>query len=279
MNGKFRAASLPLRIVSAAIALGLLIMIGVFYQSFGLQVIVALTMVLMVREFLTLSLIPLKAPRTLVVWYAVIAAALFASLLRSHEPLLAVSLLLTLYLSVSIWITRGQLSNDLLLPAISRGLLGLFLCVVFPYFEIQTLRLPFGIQWFCLHLIIVFGGDVAAYFGGISFGEEKLMPNISPKKTVAGAVSGLAGSVILGIGFAHWFLPHTASWQVGLFALVCGFAAQMGDLLMSLVKRVAQVKDSGSIMPGHGGILDRVDGVILTSPLIFGFAFAAETWL
>lgn len=279
MNGKFTAASLPLRIVSALIALGLLVTIGVLYQSFGLQIIVIASVVLMVREFIAMSFVPLKAPKALIVWYALIAAVLLIALLRTTEPLFAFSVLIALYLSVAIWITREKLANEQLLPALSRGLLGLFLCVVFPYFEIQILRLPHGLEWFCLHLIIVFGGDVGAYFGGITFGKVKLMPSISPKKTVAGAMSGLVGSVVLGIAFARLFLTHTQAWQVAIFALICGFAAQMGDLLMSLIKRVAQVKDSGSIMPGHGGILDRVDGVILTSPLVFGFAFAAETWL
>ena len=102
------------------------------------------------------------------------------------------------------------------------------------------------------------------------------MPEVSPNKTVEGLVAGLLGSVVASCIFMGIFLPTVPIWVVGLFALICGCAAHTGDLLVSLVKRVAQVKDSGKIMPGHGGILDRLDGVYMASPLVFAFARFCE---
>ncbi len=279
MSGKFQGASLGARIGSAVIAALVLIVVGWKFREFGLQIVCGLAIILMVREFLKLSLLPLNAPKILVAWYCTVAAALLFGLLKTESPLLILSLSFMAYLTVAIWLTRSRMQNDRLLASLALSLVGLTVCVVFPFLEIETLRLPNGLAWFGLHLAVVFAGDVAAYFGGIAFGKVKLMPNISPKKTMAGAYAGLVGSLVLGVGYAAIALPGKHLWQIALFCLICGFVAQMGDLLLSLMKRVADVKDSGSLMPGHGGVLDRLDGVIVTCPLIYAFAVAAETLL
>lgn len=125
--------------------------------------------------------------------------------------------------------------------------------------------------WILYVLAVVWGGDTAAYFAGRAFGKHKLHPKVSPKKTVEGAIGGLFGS--LGAGFlmvALLDLPLPA-WKTAVFAVVGGALAQLGDLSESLVKRACGVKDSGTLLPGHGGMLDRVDGVIFAFPF---FAWA-----
>lgn len=111
--------------------------------------------------------------------------------------------------------------------------------------------------------------DTGGYFGGRFFGKHKLYPAVSPKKTVEGAIGGLLGSV-LGALLAHvWFLP-SLSLEHGIpLALVAGALGQAGDLGESLIKRSTGVKDSGAIVPGHGGILDRVDALIVTSAVTY----------
>lgn len=111
--------------------------------------------------------------------------------------------------------------------------------------------------------------DTGGYFGGRFFGKHKLYPAVSPKKTVEGAIGGLIGSV-LGALLAHfWFLP-SLSLEHGIpLALVAGALGQAGDLGESLIKRSTGVKDSGAIVPGHGGILDRVDALIVTSAVTY----------
>ena len=141
------------------------------------------------------------------------------------------------------------------------------------------LRLPNGFKWFTFHLLVVFCGDIFAYFGGILFGKTPLMPSLSPKKTVAGAVAGLVGSALVGAVFSFFVFPMIPLWFVAAFCCASAFTAQMGDLLISLIKRMAQVKDSGRFMPGHGGILDRADGIILSAPLFYSFALFVETHL
>jgi phosphatidate cytidylyltransferase len=129
-----------------------------------------------------------------------------------------------------------------------------------------------GVNWFFFMLIVVFFGDTFAYFGGRWFGRRKLYSNISPNKTWEGALGGLFGSCFGGVIFGATIFQQVPWYKFAVFCLVCGAVGQSGDLLMSLVKRVAHVKDSGSIMPGHGGILDRLDGIFIACPLVYAFA-------
>ncbi|MCL1873701.1 MAG: phosphatidate cytidylyltransferase [Clostridiales bacterium] len=132
------------------------------------------------------------------------------------------------------------------------------------------LRFQGGFSLLLLLLIIVWGTDIGAYFIGSAFGKRPLAQNISPNKTLEGSIGGLAlallGTLIYS-GFAvdlpwHW-------WQLLLIALAVSLVGQMGDLLESSLKRWAGVKNSGNILPGHGGILDRFDSMLLAAPLLY----------
>ena len=112
-------------------------------------------------------------------------------------------------------------------------------------------------------------GDIGAYYGGRAFGRRPLAPAVSPKKTIGGAVSGLAASLAVGlVVFLPWFGLEDLGFGVPLAALACGAAGQAGDLVASLLKRAAKVKDASRLLPGHGGLLDRLDSVMLATPLM-----------
>jgi phosphatidate cytidylyltransferase len=128
---------------------------------------------------------------------------------------------------------------------------------------------PFGWAAVLFVLFVVWATDIGAYFGGRALGGPKLWPRVSPKKTWSGALSGLAAGIAAG-GATLW-LTGTGRASVGLIlAAPLSIASQAGDLLESGVKRHFGVKDSGRVIPGHGGVLDRVDGL---------FAAAALAWL
>ncbi|MEO0335795.1 MAG: phosphatidate cytidylyltransferase, partial [Pseudomonadota bacterium] len=131
---------------------------------------------------------------------------------------------------------------------------------------------PDGVNWLVALMFVVFVGDTGAYFGGKLFGKKKLMPSISPKKTVEGAISGALCSSLFGACYFHFVIPNVPLWVSALSCLLIALVAQCGDLFVSLIKRVAEVKDSGRIMPGHGGFLDRLDGVYIACPLIYGLS-------
>jgi phosphatidate cytidylyltransferase len=136
-------------------------------------------------------------------------------------------------------------------------------------------REPHGHWWTLLALLIVWSADIGAYFSGRTFGKRKLAPQISPGKTWAGAYGALAAGTLTAI-IGGWLLDVRGGLLLGLALLACLTVAAsiVGDLIESLMKRHAKVKDSGSIFPGHGGLLDRLDSVFAALPV-----FAAGLWL
>lgn len=126
-----------------------------------------------------------------------------------------------------------------------------------------------GAGFVLLSLMLSWLSDTGAYFAGRAFGKRKLYEAVSPKKTVAGAVGGLAGSIVGALLACFSYLPSLPVLHGVVLAILAGIAGQLGDLGESLIKRSVGVKDSGGIVPGHGGILDRVDALIVTSTLSY----------
>ncbi|MCK4274478.1 MAG: phosphatidate cytidylyltransferase [Dehalococcoidales bacterium] len=134
-----------------------------------------------------------------------------------------------------------------------------------------TLRLDAGRDWLYLALFATFGSDTAAYFLGKAFGKHKLAPLISPGKTWEGAVAGLFGAVIISLLFTldtPLQLP-LSYWQAILLGVLISIFGQIGDLVESLLKRNSGVKESGNLMPGHGGLLDRMDSVVFAGIVVY----------
>jgi len=131
-------------------------------------------------------------------------------------------------------------------------------------------------RWLVLYMILlVAANDIAAYFAGRAFGRRKLLVEVSPGKTWAGFFGGLAGALLVGlvVGLAIGLpVDRLKAWLV--VALVTALAAVLGDLLESMIKRESGVKDSGALLPGHGGVLDRIDAVAAAAPL-FALAMLA----
>ncbi len=125
---------------------------------------------------------------------------------------------------------------------------------------------PWNLIWFVI--ISAFGTDIGAYFAGYFLGKHKLCPNISPKKTIEGALGGVLSSMVFcliaGVIIGEGIILHSVF--IGLIASVF---AQLGDLTASIFKRKIGIKDYGDLIPGHGGILDRVDSIIYTAPVVF----------
>lgn len=128
-----------------------------------------------------------------------------------------------------------------------------------------------GEVWIFLLLIVVYMGDAAAYYAGTYLGRHKLCPAVSPNKTVEGAFGGLLTSLVAGALYKCFLLPRLP-WGLGLlFFLSMGISGQLGDLFESELKRVARIKDSGTLLPGHGGVLDRIDAVLFAAPVAYFF--------
>lgn len=266
-------SALTQRIISALIVGGIVFGLSYFGGRAGIYVVVTIAIVLGIREWSRMAFINWKMPAS-VTWLYWLASVMFYALTVKYEEqgLIWFAISNAVFFVGVLWLTRNAVANENLLPALAVGTFGMLYCVLFPNFAVKMVTLEQGPQWFLFLLLVVFFGDTFAYFGGRFLGRHKLMPQISPNKTVEGCVAGLAGSAAAGCVHLSLAMPTVPwLWTLG-FCLICGFAAQSGDLLMSLVKRVAQVKDTGHIMPGHGGVLDRLDGIFIACPLVYSYA-------
>lgn len=126
-----------------------------------------------------------------------------------------------------------------------------------------------GVYWLLYLTVVVVFSDTGAYYSGRIFGKTKLYPALSPGKTKAGAVGGILGGVLGGLAVGAIFLPGVNFVMLALLGLGLSIVGIAGDMLESLVKRASGVKDSGTVLPGHGGMLDRCDSLLLTAPALY----------
>ncbi|MCC6314519.1 MAG: phosphatidate cytidylyltransferase [Thermomicrobiales bacterium] len=136
-----------------------------------------------------------------------------------------------------------------------------------------------GLAWVLLVLLTIWVADSAAYLVGRSFGRRPLAPLISPKKTIEGSLGGLLGAVIVAAACWRAFGLGPDLLPAIPIGLALGIAGQIGDLCESALKRAASIKDSGNLIPGHGGMLDRVDALLFAFPVGWGLAAAIDRWL
>lgn len=148
-------------------------------------------------------------------------------------------------------------------------------CGVLPLFAPAIRSTRDGQAWLVGMLFIVWATDIGGYFFGKWFGKRKLYAAVSPKKTWEGAIGGAVLSILVAAAFQYFgFLKNTSWLDVAIMAVLISVASQLGDLCESVIKRSFGVKDSGKILPGHGGFLDRFDGVLFALPITYAYLWA-----
>ena len=133
----------------------------------------------------------------------------------------------------------------------------------------------YGAWWLLLGILTVYAADSVAFFVGRRIGRHRMAPGVSPGKTWEGTAGGLAGAVIAAVALGVLFPLRLDIWQLALIGVIVGVAAPVGDLLESKIKRMADAKDSGSLLPGHGGMLDRLDSLLPSLILVYILAVLA----
>jgi phosphatidate cytidylyltransferase len=218
------------------------------------------------REFYALALPQSKGTERIV--GVGLGLALTAAIFWAGSDLPSTFLvLLLLLLCLLFMVTSQDLSS-----AVSKMGVTLFgiLYIAFLLSHISLIRkMDAGNRWTLFLIATVWGGDIFAFVIGSRIGRHKLYPKISPKKTVEGLAGALLGSVGIGLLFKVLFLPQLDPGICVMLGLGTGFLGQLGDFSESMLKRSAQVKDSGSLLPGHGGILDRLDSFLFASPFLY----------
>ena len=155
---------------------------------------------------------------------------------------------------------------------------GTLSCLVPLRFSRQSLSPAPGREPVLFLFLVVWAGDMFAYFVGHGLGRTQLLGRVSPKKTVEGAVGGFAGSLLIAWGFARWFWQTADLKTVMLLGVLVAVAGQIGDLVESALKRCAEMKDSGGLLPGHGGLLDRMDSLIFGAPALWLALALKDLW-
>jgi len=289
------------RVLTAVVLIPIVLLLVLRAPVAVLALVAALVALLAVQELLKLAeaygIRPFRRPTYIFVGLFFVLLALTPG---DNKPLLTSAIFIYTtglaaavapFVFLTIGMRRGDLSSAF--PAAMASTLA-FAYIALPLgFLVQVRQQWSGAFLLLFLLLIVWAGDVFAYFVGSSLGRHLMSPRISPKKTWEGAVASLVASLIVGGLLYNYALPissallnaHLIERRDGFFALqkppltsalllsaAINIAAQLGDLVESLIKRGAGVKDSGAILPGHGGMLDRIDALLFAAPVLWYYA-------
>ena len=265
------------RILTALVLIAVVFALIFFGQMWMIALFAAVVAELAAWEYLLLARAGganIPAP-----WMAVATAALFLAVVPSWPLEAQLPWLSALAFALFAW-NGFRAPLERVLPDTAQGLFGL-VYVAFPLTLLPLLwHQEDGPALLLFLMVCVWSGDIAALYVGRAFGRRRLAPRLSPGKTLEGAVASVAGSVLAGLAVVYasdllaargsTFLHITEpAWQSVLLAMLINVAAQVGDLLESAIKRGAGVKDSGTMLPGHGGMLDRIDALLLAAPVLW----------
>jgi phosphatidate cytidylyltransferase len=179
---------------------------------------------------------------------------------------------LVVVLMLLVFVVEGLVSgraHEEAVRVLAAGVLGVFYVGWLLSYLVWIRALPNGERYIIILMLAIWCGDTAAYYWGSAFGKRKLAPRISPGKTVEGAGACVVGALAGALLARWWFLPHLPLGQACAVGLLTGVIGQVGDASESVLKRRAGVKDSGALIPGHGGVLDRVDSILFAAPAVY----------
>jgi phosphatidate cytidylyltransferase len=265
------------RILTAIVLIALVIALVFFGKPWMITVFSAVVAGLAALEFRSLAA---TGDSPVPLWWTLGAIALFflTTFLRPQDTIVAVAF------ATLVLFTWNALRSPLyrVLSETAAGLL-MLVYIAYPLTLIPKIWSEVNGTALLLFLFLcVWSGDIAALYIGKRFGRHKLAPQLSPNKTWAGAIASVVASVVFGLGLVlggDWLSLHGSSftqlhtsepwWQFLLLAILLNVAAQFGDLLESALKRGANVKDSGTLLPGHGGVLDRIDALLVAAPVFW----------
>jgi len=271
------------RILTATVLILAVFALIFFGQLWMMTLFAAIVAELAAYEYLKLASVGAEAHdatlRIPVWWMALGTALAFVVTLPNFPVEAQLPVLSALTLALFAW--NGFRSPLIqVLPDTAQGLFGL-IYIAYPLTLIPLLwKQEDGPALVLFLMVCVWAGDIAALYLGRAFGKRKLAPRLSPGKTWVGSIASIAGSILAayivvlianaltarGNTILHLSEPL---WQTLLLAAILNVAAQLGDLLESAIKRGAGVKDSGTLLPGHGGILDRIDALLLAAPVLW----------
>ena len=249
------------RVLTAAVLIPLVVGLIFKAPNYSVRLALALVALLCLAEFLKLARYYGAQPFQLVAYVS-------AAWVVAGDPVPTAPFFLAITLLMMTLAMRGGRVLSASVPTVAATLLGIVYTAV-PFRLAGNLHAS-SPHWLFYVLLINWIGDSAAYYGGRLLGRHKLAPVLSPGKTWEGFFASLLFSVPLATLYLRHFLPQPPSLAFTIaLSIAANLAAQVGDLAESALKRGAQVKDSGGLLPGHGGMLDRLDGVLFSVPVVY----------
>ncbi|MFK8137485.1 MAG: phosphatidate cytidylyltransferase [Bdellovibrionales bacterium] len=269
-------SSLTLRIISALVLLGMAVGIYLGFGNLGITILIYISISISQVEFMGLCLTGTRKLfragfLALSQVYLILSLALPA--LKGVDPTKTAIQLFVFICFIGLISPKDTIKETR--DDIFAATFGFFYLSIIPSLLLLTLNKnpDLYLELFSLLLVTVFAGDTFAYFSGLLFGKKKVLPLISPKKTIVGCVGGLLGSVLIGTTFYYLFISKEIVIGIPVMCFLMGLYGQTGDFLESLLKRISGKKDSSRLIPGHGGVLDRIDGVLLAIPALYLYFF------
>ncbi len=259
------------RWITAIILVPILLLILLNGSTLLLAVLVSVVAILAIREYLRIIFGNDKDPvsNTIkVISYSISMTLIVSACLGSWEVLFLV--IAMNFMANSIFVLARFKSNPDIFDIISKQVLGIVYIPVSLSLLIFLKELEGGTLWIMWLLLVTFANDSGAFYCGTFLGKKPLSPNISPNKTIEGSVGGAATAMIVGFIFCLLFFKDLSlAFMIIPGAFMLAVAGTIGDLFESAMKRSSKIKDSGRILPGHGGMLDRIDGLLLAIPVLY----------
>lgn len=239
----------------------------VFGSSFSLAAVISLLSIIGVWEFNNI-VFGKKGFRTEKTEGMIFAAFIPFAVLYGNGQFVAAVLAFCVLITFIVFL--ASIKNDSYdVSSVAKVIFG-FMYIPFLISHFILLRaLDDGILWVLFVLVLAFAGDITALYVGKYFGKRKLIPKVSPGKTIEGTIALFAGSTAAGLIFGYLFFPHLPLIHIGILAFVGSIIGQLGDLSESAIKRNYGLKDASSLLPGHGGLLDRMDCLLFISPFVY----------
>ena len=198
-----------------------------------------------------------------------IAAAALIGFGAACKPVLIPAIVALNFLVIAVYSIFRFSADQAVVLRVARQVQGIIYVPLLLSLLVLLRNRPDGMTWIFVLLAVIFAGDTSAYYVGSYLGRHKLAPAVSPGKTIEGALGGLAANLVVGTIAKFFFLPP-GDWLLSCVGFILfGAAGQAGDLFESELKRISKIKDSSAILPGHGGILDRIDALLFAAPVAY----------
>ena len=212
-----------------------------------------------------------KKPSNIIIWWGFVISMAIVWSAYFVGPGIVMSVIALNLLGSALFSLFQFRTDSAVIELIRKQIQGIIYIPLLLSFLVLIRNGPQGMTWIFYLLGIIFAGDICALYVGTALGRHKLCPAVSPGKTVEGSLGGITANLTVGIIGKYYFLPQPSWGLIVLFIVAVGVAGQIGDLFESELKRVSKMKDSGGLLPGHGGFLDRIDALLFAAPVAYFF--------